>query len=559
MTAPMPLRRLLVLLIVLTTTLALDAALWAALAPGGWTGAKVLMGISFALAAPWVGFYVANGLIGLALILARGGHRPWDAHPALDPAALPRTALAVTVRSEDMDTVLPPLRRLLDGLDAAGAGSRFAVCVLSDTADPALIAAEEAAVAAFRAADHDPGRVRYRRRATNTGFKAGNVMEFLDHHAADFDVMVTLDADSQMSARAVLRLVGALAREPRLAVAQHLIVGAPARSAFPRLFQFGMRSGMRTWATALAWWQGDESVYWGHNAAVRIAAFRAHARLPLLPGGRHILSHDQVEAAMLAGAGWGVRLIPEEDGSAEANPPALPEFMRRDVRWLAGNLEYRHLLRMPGLRPMGRWQLVQAILLFGVQPLHLLVLLGAAWAAATDTESAFPLDAVVLVMAGWICAMYAPKLLGYVEILVSRTSSARYGGRGRFLAGAVLEMAFALAIDPITVVSKTAAILRLLTGRPGTWTPQNRTDRGIAWSEAAALLWPQTLLGLAVFAAFAAAGPVAVLLALPFAGGALLAIPFCVLTTDPRFGAWLRRHGIAAVPEEVAARGCGRG
>ena len=127
---------------------------------------------------------------------------------------------------------------------------------------------------------------------------------------------------------------------------------------------------MRTWATGQAWWQGDEGPYWGHNAVVRIAPFRAHCRLPALPGGRHILSHDQVEAAVLRGAGWGVRVLPDEDGSWEANPPALPEFLRRELRWLAGNMQYRHLLRLPDLRAMGRWQLVQAILLFVGAPLY---------------------------------------------------------------------------------------------------------------------------------------------------------------------------------------------
>ena len=181
--------------------------------------------------------------------------------------------------------------------------------------------------------------------------------------------------------------------DPSLGIIQHLTVGLPASSAFPRLFQFGMRAGMRTWATALAWWQGDECVYWGHNAVVRIAPFRTHCRLPLLPDGDPILSHDQIEAAMLRGAGWGIRLLAEEDGSYEANPPALPEFMRRELRWLAGNFEYRHLLRMPGLRPMGRWQLVQAILLFGCTPFYLTFLLAAAWAAATDTTFAVSVPA----------------------------------------------------------------------------------------------------------------------------------------------------------------------
>ena len=62
--------------------------------------------------------------------------------------------------------------------------------VLSDTQDPGAAAQEEAAVAAFRAADRDPEQIRYRRRAENTGFKAGNVMEFLDHHAQGIDLML---------------------------------------------------------------------------------------------------------------------------------------------------------------------------------------------------------------------------------------------------------------------------------------------------------------------------------------------------------------------------------
>jgi membrane glycosyltransferase len=187
---------------------------------------------------------------------------------------------------------------------------------------------------------------------------------------------------------------------------------------------------MRTWATAIAWWQGDECCYWGHNAAIRIAAFRAHARLPTLPGGRHILSHDQVEAAMLAGAGWGVRLIPDEDGSAEVNPPAFPEFVRREMRWLAGNLEYRHLLAMPGLRAMGRWQLVQAILLFGCSPFYVLAVGGLAWVAASG--QAVDRGWAAAASIGWVAAIYSPKLLGYAEVLLSaRTAAARGSRRAR--------------------------------------------------------------------------------------------------------------------------------
>ncbi len=462
---------------------------------------------------------------------------------------MPRTAIVVTVRNEDMRLLLPPLRRLFNELDKVGAGDAFGVFILSDTQDLRAAAAEQEQVAAFRAEDADPGRIRYRRRAANTGFKAGNIMDFLERHADGFELMVTLDADSEMSARAVLRLVWAIQADPTLAIVQHLTVGLPAQAAFPRLFQFGMRAGMRTWATGQAWWQGDEGPYWGHNAVVRIAPFRAHCRLPLLPDGHHILSHDQIEAAVLSGAGWGVRVLPDEDGSWEANPPALPEFLRRELRWLAGNLQYRHLLRRRDLRPMGRWQLVQAILLFAGMPFYLLFLLAAAAAAATDHVSSFP--AAAALTAAWLSALYAPKLLGYAEVALSPGKRARYGGFSRFAGGATAEFAFSLLVDPISVVAKTGAMLRIGLGVRAGWARQNRADRGVGWDEAARLLWPQTILGTLAFAGFASSGWVATLWALPLAGGLLLAIPLCVLTADPRFGRWMRRRQIAATPEEI--------
>ena len=497
-------------------------------------------------AAPWVGFCAANGLIGFLLVLPR----PAVAPPVAVAGPMPRIAIAVTVRDEDMRLVLPPLRHLLDALDAAVPDPAFALFILSDTADPALEEAEERALAGFRALDRDPGRVRYRRRQDNDRYKAGNIMDFLEHHAEGFELMLVLDADSAMTAPAVLRLVEAMRVEPDLGIVQHLTVGLPASSAFPRLFQFGMRAGMRTWSAALSWWQDDACVYWGHNALIRIAPFRAHCHLPLLPDGRPILSHDQVEAAILRGAGWKIRLLPEENGSYEANPPALPEFMRRELRWMAGNFEYRHLVRLPGLRPMGRWQLIQAILLFGTSPFYLVFLLAAAWAALENGAASFPFGPSLRLTLLWAGFLYAPKLLGYLEVLLSPGKRALYGGMGRVLAGIGLETLFILILDAINTLAKTLATARVALGLPQGWSPQNRGDRGVAWSEAARLLWPQTLLGVLVFACFAKAGTMAVLWASPFAGGLLVAIPFCVVTSAPAVGAWLRARRLASVPEE---------
>jgi membrane glycosyltransferase len=545
----MVMRRAAVLLIALATDIGLAWLLWRVLAPGGWTAAKLTMAAAFAGTAPWTGLCAANGIIGFVLLIFRPPVSASLPRSGRESPPLPRTAIVVTVRDEDMRCVLPPLRRLLHGLDLAGAGDTFGLFILSDSQHPA---GEERAVAAFRAEDRDPTRIRYRRRPSNIGFKAGNVMDFVDHDAHGYELMLTLDADSEMSASAVLCLVRLMQVTPTLAVAQHLTVGLPASSAFPRLFQFGMRAGMRTWATGQAWWQGDEGPYWGHNAVVRIAPFRRHCHLPTLPSGRHILSHDQVEAVMLGAAGWGVRVVPDEDGSWEANPPALPEFLRRETRWVVGNMQYWHLLRLPGLRAMGRWQLGQAILLFAGAPLYPLFLLAAATAAVTDVVSPFPAQWALALTASWLGALYAPKLLGYAEVAASADKRARYGGPARFGVSVATEFVFSLLLDAVSVVAKTGAMLRLALGGRVVWNGQNRSDRGVGWGEATRLLWPQTVLGIVAFGAFAAAGWSEALWALPLAGGLLVSIPLCVLTADARFGRWLRECQIAAVPEELS-------
>ncbi len=156
--------------------------------------------------------------------------------------------------------------------------------------------------------------------------------------------MVVLDADSLMTGPALTRLVRLMDAHPRLGILQTLVTGLPSRSAFARLFQFGMRHGMRSYTTGSAWWQGDGGPYWGHNAILRLAPFRAHCRLPTLPGrppfGGRVLSHDQVEAVLMRRAGYEVRVLPDEHGSFEESPPSLPDFLKRDLRWCQGNMQY---------------------------------------------------------------------------------------------------------------------------------------------------------------------------------------------------------------------------
>lgn len=541
----MPVARFLFFATLAMTMIGMTGEMVHVLAPGGWTVVKLLLLACFVPVTPWLGVCLFNGLAGfLILVFARRPARlvlPVAGDIDAQPIAA-HTALALTVRNENLADALPPILALMDAL--AAYGDRFALFVLSDSSDVAAIAAEE------KAARSD-ARIRYRRRVSNRGFKAGNVMDFLDHHAAGFDFAITLDADSQMTAAAVVQLVRIMQADPKLGLVQHLTVGLPATAAFPRLFQFGMRAGMRTWAVGQAWWQTDAGPYWGHNAIFRIASFRAHARLEPLPDGSTILSHDQVEAARLRAAGWRVCMWACEEGSMEANPPALPEFLRRDARWLAGNLQYRQLLRLPGFTAMGRWQLVQAIMLFLGAPLSTAMLILAAINAVMDGADVSRAGLLTLI-ALWAGIIYAPKLLGYAEVLLSARKRRRYGGGVAFARGVLAETVFTLLLDAVSQPSKTFALIRVLRGaRPG-WLPQNRADRGVSWAEAARLFWPHTVLGLLVFAAFLHVSTWAAAMALPWAGGLLVAIPFCVVTSAPGFSAWLAQARIAATPEELA-------
>jgi membrane glycosyltransferase len=551
--APILPRRIAFLALALAIMVGLFWLAWVTLAPGGWTVAEILILVCIAGTLPWAAISAGNALIGLSILLF--ARSPVAAVlPALAAArrGLPQasTAIAICIRREDMALVLPPLARLLSGLSAAGAAERFSLWFLSDTPEGADAVAEEAACRAFAAAQ--PIAIHYRRRAQNTGFKSGNVMEFLDHHADGHEFMLCLDADSEMTATAVLRLVAYMEADPKLAILQQLIHGRPTKAGFPRLFQFGMRHGMRAWATGQAWWQGDEGPYWGHNAVIRIAPFRAHARLETLPDGSHILSHDQVEATRLHAAGWKVRVLPDDEGSSEGNPPSYSDFITRDLRWAAGNMQYLALLRLPGLTPMARWQLIQAILLFLSAPFYVAILLLAAWNGLSSGGDTTPIGALLaLLIAGW-CCHYAAKLAGYVEVLLKPDLAARYGGRAQFLRGALAEMVFTAFMEPARLMSQCLFLLAMPFGMRMGWAPQNRSERGISLADAFKQFWAPTLAGFVLTFVFASVSFTTLLIAAPVLISLLGVIPFAMLTANPRFSTWLVRQRICALPEELA-------
>jgi membrane glycosyltransferase len=333
-------------------------------------------------------------------------------------------------------------------------------------------------------------------------------------------------------------------------------------SPLARLFQFGMRLGMRSYTFGSAWWHADCGPYWGHNALLRIEPFRRHCDLPVLPGspphGGAILSLDQIEAVLMRSAGYEVRVLPEEGGSFEENPPDLIEHMRRDARWCRGNMQYLRLLRLPGLLPASRIQLVLAILMFLASPafIVLLALLLVQALRHAGLEAAAWLDAsaswLLLVLA--LVVMFAPKIASALDVLTRARERALFGGSRRFLASLAAETLFAILVTPLAAVSHTLTIGGIVLGRRANWGAQMRDAHGVPLSSAFARFWPHTLVGLAALAGLLMLGPMAALYAAPAYAGALLAVPLAMLTASPVFGRWMRQVGLCAIPEEVGPR-----
>ncbi|HMI13204.1 MAG TPA: glucans biosynthesis glucosyltransferase MdoH [Bradyrhizobium sp.] len=555
-------RRVLFAVLFATTLAGLLPLAALALAPGGFDIIDITLLALFAVTLPWMvaGFW--NAVIGFLIVRLAADPiaavMSAAARIRSDEPVTVSTAILLCIRNELPERMIRNLEPMLAGLDIAGCGERFNLYVLSDTSDAKIAGDEEACFAAFTARWRDRVAITYRRRTVNTGYKAGNIREFCQRWGGKHDFAVTLDADSLMTADAVLRLVRIMQADPKLGILQGLIVGLPSTSAFARVFQFGMRLGMRSYTIGSAWWQGDCGPYWGHNAVLRLKPFIAHCALPVLSRNgtedRHILSHDQIEAVLMRAAGYDVRVLPQEDLGWEENPPTLLEFIRRDLRWCQGNMQYWRFLSLPGLKPVSRYQLALAILMFIGSPAWIgLLVLGTLALAFSDTPASFiRADAGMALLVCVLVMWFSPKIASAIDILLRPELRRAFGGTGLFIINYVIETVYSILLCPILWFGHTIFLTGLLFGREIGWIGQTRDDHAVLFTLALHNLWPHTLLGCAALGLLAVTQPAGIPYALLLAAGPALAIPFAMITAWPLLGSFAARVGIGRLPEETA-------
>ncbi|TCO71226.1 glucans biosynthesis glucosyltransferase MdoH [Rhodovulum euryhalinum] len=433
----------------------------------------------------WLAWGAAGAFVGLPP-RRRRAERP----PLLLPQ--PPTVVLVPVCNEDPVTTFARIAAMDGSIRAAGL--TVDIAVLSDTRDDIAAARERDAFARLLAETGGAGRLFYRRRNDNRGRKAGNIEEFIRTSGAAYRFAVILDADSLMEGETIRQLIARMQADPKLGLLQTLpkIIGA--HSLFGRAMQFSAAFHAPVFARGLARMQGATGPFWGHNAIVRVNAFAESCGLPALSGpppfGGHIYSHDYVEAALLARAGWKVELDETIGGSFEEGPDNILAHARRDRRWCQGNLQHARLLSTPGLAPWSRFVFVQGIFAY-VAPLFWGAFLVASIAATVTAPPpdyfpepyqlfpVFPSDRtkeIITLAIGIVGLLLLPKL----AILWSAGRSGRaqgFGGRARATGSVLTEIVLSSLLAPLMLMYQSRAVLQVLSGRDGGW-PANQRGEG---------------------------------------------------------------------------------
>ena len=477
------------------------------------------------------------------------------------------TAILVPVYNEDAPSVLARVAAMAEGLRKAERLNAFHFYILSDSTKPECVEAEERAFRFLLRRMKLAGRLFYRHRAKNTGRKAGNIADFVTTHGGAYPYMLVLDADSLMVPETILEMVARMDDQPDLALLQSQPLIINRRTVFGRALQFSAAIFSPVFSRGLASLQGREGPFWGHNAMIRTRDFAAHCGLPGLPGkppfGGQILSHDYVEAALLARAGLIVRVDPDLPGSLEEAPANVIEYAKRDRRWCQGNLQHSRILAARGLKAWNRVQLVAGIMAYLASPIWLMFLIVSLIDPIVAPEpNYFPADSLfpvfpkpetqkaLLLLFGIFVLLLLPKTLITFASAFSRRRHS-FGGTIRVVASATAELVLTSLLAPITMMMQSKAIGEILIGADSGWPATDREDQGVPLKTAFSASWWMVAAGAAVLYAAYTYAPEIFLWTLPIAVPLVIA-PFLIsLTASPGLGDLMNRIGLFRTPFEI--------
>jgi membrane glycosyltransferase len=553
--------------LVLATTAAAMSRLWNILRVDELSTLETIYLVLVAILFTWISasFWVA----------ALGAYARWRGladftleRPARAIPLRARTALLFPVRNEDTARLIAGIRTVRESVQAEGAGDSFDIFILSDSNEATSISAETAGWEALQN-DLSP-HVFYRHRDDNTGKKAGNIAEFCRNWGALYDYMVVLDVDSLMTGDTLAALVRLMDANPRTALIQVAPQLVGRDSLFARIQQFSSSVYGPIYAAGLSLLQGPGGNYWGHNAILRIKPFMDHCGLPKLNGpaplGGEILSHDFVEAALLRRAGWHLHLVTELDGSYEEPPPTLIDHLIRDRRWCQGNLQHLQLIFGQGFKTESRGHFFNGVMSYVSSPLWLVMLIVSVFVVTQQPDIApviyvgrYPVlalgmshtfDFVALVIA-MVVLLYGPKLFALALILRDPSLRAAHGGGWGASASVLLEAIFSTLLAPISMLSQSAFVIRIMLGETKGWGGQFRGERRVKTLVIARAFALHTIIGLGAAVAIYEWVPATLWWFVPLLAGPIFSIPLVRLTSSTNAGLATRRWRLFLTPAET--------
>ncbi|MEO8921993.1 MAG: glucans biosynthesis glucosyltransferase MdoH [Caldimonas sp.] len=528
----------------------------------------------------WISAGFWTGVMGAAALLGGPGRsrlmrgaRDADLRP-LDASA--RTAIVMPICNEHVPTVFGGLGATVDSLRRTGESANFDVYVLSDTSDPDIRAAEQAAWhdlstrLAVEAGGDSALRLHYRWRQQRSKRKAGNVADFCRRWGRGYRYFIVLDADSVMTGQCLTSLVRLMEAHPDAGIIQTAPRAFGHDTFHARVQQFCARAYGPLFTAGMRFWQLGESHYWGHNAILRTEPFMQHCALAPIAGdgslSGEILSHDFVEAALMRRAGWKVWVADELDGSYEQVPPNLLTELQRDRRWCHGNLQNSRLMFEPGLHPVHRTAFLTGMLAYASSPLWLafLVVSSLLFAQHAGNDPAyfvapyqlFPIwptanVKLMLTLFGLTgILLLAPKALSLLAIML-RGEAKRFGGTGRLLGSAGIEFLHSLLLAPVRMLFHSQFVFAALTGWRLDWKSPPRDDAATGWREACLRHGVHTLLAIFWISAIVASSDAMPWWLSPILLGLIGAIPLSVWGSRVGIGRALRRRGLLLTPEEM--------
>lgn len=504
----------------------------------------------------WGAMLAVNGLFSMGSEPPRGEPRPEH-----------RTAVLVPIYNENPTATFSRVAAMFNGLQQAGA-DRFDFAILSDTRDAAVAEAEERWFLRLVDECRAEGRIFYRRREQNTGKKAGNVADFVRNSGSLYEYMLILDADSLMEPESILEMERRMVGDPQIGLLQTLPKIIHAKSWFGRAIQFSASYFSPVFAGGVAALQGREGPFWGHNAMVRTRAFAQCCGLPELSGkppfGGHILSHDYVEAALLARGGWTVRVDPDIEGSYEEGPENLIDYAKRDRRWCQGNLQHAFVVGAPGLKGWSRFVFIQGIMAYVASPIWLVFLAASIVAPVVAPPPDYFPEPYLLspvfphveaakafaLLTGVFGLLVMPKLLIVLRGVVTRDNRA-FGGFFRALWSTIVEVLWSSILAPLMLMYQSRSVMQVVFGADSGWPASDRDDGRVTLRDAWRNSWWIMLTGIAALLASWTWAPDVLIWLLPIALPMVVAPGLIALSSRPSGGRKAANAGLFVTPMET--------